>query len=428
VVGCLFAVLGAAGCDHDGRVLVVVDTDFAVPSELGLVRAVVRGSNGLEQSRDFVVDYRLPPPHSDPAAMPLSFVIVPREAGAGDFEVAVSGFERNGAEPLVTRSAITGFRPGKTLVLPLPLLQSCRRVTCPLTQTCRDGACVDPHVPAEDLPEIDEPGQELEVDAGPVEPPPDAAGDASRDGGIPASCTFGPATFVISQGTDWDPTVTADDRLLVWNAAGLVHATRPSAGAGFAFGGPITIEGLLYPVAPALQGDGRFMFIEGKTTEAGREEIFEVTRVGTEMRWGSPFQLFPGLADPIHEPGPTADGLRVVATIDGGGIVEGWRTARGLPFMDGRPLEELNPYSPAFPTLSGDGLTVAFTVRVGGDDIYVARRPDFETPFSTPEPVASINTPVAENDAWLNTDGTRLYFSREDPDRTDWDLFVTSCP
>jgi hypothetical protein len=302
---------------------------------------------------------------------------------------------------------------------------------CPLDQTCRDGACVDPRVPVGDLREIDEPGQELGFDAGAASGPPDATGDAARDasgdGGTPGSCTFAAATFVISRGRDWDPTVTADDSLLIWNDAGLVHGRRPRAGADFALGGPITIDGVLFPVAPALQGDGQRMFVEGKLTPDGREEIFEVTRVGAEMRWGSPIRVLPDAPNPNHEPGTTADGLRIVAIVDSGGIVEGWRDSPGMPFADGRPLEELNPYTPAFPALSGDGLTIAFTVRVGGDDLYVARRPDFETPFSTPEPVSAVNTALAEDDPWLNGDGTRMYFTREQSDRKNWDLYVTIC-
>jgi hypothetical protein len=427
VAGYLIAVVAAAGCDHDGRVLVVVDTDFTVPDELGLVRATVRGSNGLEQSRDFIVDYRLAPPHSDPAAMPLSFVIVPREAGAGDFEVSVSGFDRNAPEALVTRRAITGFRPGKTLVLPLPLLRSCGRVMCPLDQTCRDGACVDPHVPVGELVEVDDPGEEL-GDAGPVAPVRDAGGDAAGDGGTPGSCTFGPPALAIDRATDWDPTVTSDDGLLVWNeeGAGLQYATRPRPDADFLFRGPVTIEGLLEPVAPAIGADGTWIVLQAKLTPASASRVYELRRDGAAMRFIDPVDVIPDVPEPlvIAEPGTNADGSRVIAFVDETSVIEGTRASRGTAVTGPAPLRELDPYAPRYPSLSGDGLTLAFAA--AGRDIYLVRRPDLASDFGTPEPVEIINTLAVENDPWLNHDATKMYFVREEAD-SDYDILVTIC-
>ncbi len=67
--------------------------------------------------------------------------------------------------------------------------------------------------------------------------------------------------------------------------------------------------------------------------------------------------------------------------------------------------------------LSEDGLELIFA---GGDataassfDLYSARRPSVERPFSEPEPIANLNTPLAERKVTLTHDGKSIFFASD---------------
>jgi hypothetical protein len=433
-------------CEHSGRVLVVVDTDFEVPGELSLVRAVVVGSDRLMQVRDFDVTHREVPPHMVADAVPLSFLIAAREAGAGDFEVTVTGFASVSLDrPLVERRAITGFREGHTLVLPLPLLRSCANVRCMPELTCRNGACVDPHVPVSELPSTEGPGEELTIDAG--------AFDAGvRDAAVPdavvpdggSACAFGPPTPVLDdvEYSDWDPSVTEDELLLVYHAPGdgIRYATRDRRGDAFVLRGLISLPGFVDPGAPAIAPDGLSIIVAARLEAGGLYGLYELTRRSRDDAFESPLDL---LESSVHVagPGPGAAGLRMLAVAqmgEGAGVIEVRRAAPGAMFGGARVVDELGVQVPDWPALSSDGLMIAFGSRyrpdgvmLGSADIYIARRASLDAEFSAPEPVAAINTPdLDEINPWLSVDGQRLYYSLEAEGSVDWAIFMTerTCP
>jgi hypothetical protein len=414
-----------AGCEHDGRVLVVVDTDYDVPGELALIRARIVGSNGLEQSRGFDVMRRATPPHDDPAAVPLSFVIVPRESGSGDFEVEVTGHAPGApdGDVLVSRRAITGFRPGHTLVLPLPLLRICERVVCPATLTCRVGVCVDARVPVEELGTVERPGQEF-TDAG--------ARDADRDALAPGdagTCSFEAATRVLHVGPDdRHPSVTADELYLVYTSGDLIHyADRTMPSGEFTGRGALVLPGSVTPANPVISPDGLGMLIDdeefvGSTTRF----LYEMTRGSRGDDFGARFEI--NMRNQGYDGALDRTGEHFVGTILFGGLelTTMSRTMRGTELVMGRVIDELIPWMPSNPALSGDGLTLAFTSRMGAsqDDIYLARRATIEGTFGPPELVTAISTPRNEEGPWLNDDASRLYFAREDTPG-DWNIYVS---
>jgi hypothetical protein len=167
--------LAAVACERPAtQLIVVVDTDYAVPGELGFVRAVVRDEAGVVSSsleRELVSGT----PSEGQAEVPCSFAVVPKD---GDAErtviIEIEGRRSRAGAPLVARRAVTGFRKGKTLLLRMFLAERCEDETCGADLTCSEDGCVSDVVSPNDLPEVT-PGRELpardagpgEVDAGP---------------------------------------------------------------------------------------------------------------------------------------------------------------------------------------------------------------------------------------------------------------------
>ena len=150
------------------ELVVVVDSDLAVPGELDAVEVRVSGVESMSASGAIT--------NAEP--LPRTVGVVHRGGGLGPVEVTVIG-SRGGAEVIRAR-AVTWFVRGQTLVLPIFLSQECTGVTCPAGRTCDGGACVSASVdPAT-----------LAVWSGTV--PRLDGGDPSTDGGPPRDA--GPRT------------------------------------------------------------------------------------------------------------------------------------------------------------------------------------------------------------------------------------------
>src|SRR5688572_10943442 len=126
----------AFACDRPAtQLIVVVDTDYAVPAELGFIRAVVRDASGIEISsleRDLVAS----------ATLPASFAVVPKGGDASrTVIVEVEGFDRRGGRARVARRAVTGFVREQKLLLTMFLAKSCEGIDCGSGRTCTENGC-----------------------------------------------------------------------------------------------------------------------------------------------------------------------------------------------------------------------------------------------------------------------------------------------
>jgi hypothetical protein len=165
-------------CDRPAtQLIVVVDTDYTVPGELGFIRAIVRDENEIETSsleRDLVASQNAA--DDTHATMPCSFAVVPKGGDASrTVIVEIEGFDQRGGRSLVVRRAVTGFVKEETRLLTLFLAKSCEGLDCGAGQTCTENGCASDDVDPNSLPRAT-PGNEFV-------PPTDGGTDAGLDGG-----------------------------------------------------------------------------------------------------------------------------------------------------------------------------------------------------------------------------------------------------
>jgi len=137
---CLLVMVLAAGCAPAlTEIVVVVDSDYAVPSELDAVEITVMTPVGEHD-----------PVRSMRPALPVSLGLVHRGGPLGPLRLDVRG--TRGGTLVVSRSAVVSFVPGEVRELRMDLLRVCEGVLCPEQSTCVAGACVSSALPPSALP------------------------------------------------------------------------------------------------------------------------------------------------------------------------------------------------------------------------------------------------------------------------------------
>ncbi len=288
----LLAIAFVIGCTREPTQLVVVlDSDLAVPSELDALQVHVEG-RGVEESRG---------PFSlegiGREELPVSFGVAPEGRDAGrSVTVRLSGW-LDGVERLST-FARTGFVAHERLRLDLFLARRCLTDApeCAPGQTCGEDGCEDPYRDPKSLPRWD----------GHLERPEDA-GTPEGDGGDGGDC-------VVEEG---------GAGILAWSRAPSEGATATAAASFPAGGGSVvgTFEG------PVSFGDGTCQAAPSAGVYAARLE-----QDGT-LSW---LRTFGG-------PGVVATSPRVAVDLSDGdaaflafGLPEGSLTLAGAEYGDGQ--------------------------------------------------------------------------------------------
>ncbi len=197
------AVLGAsflgACAPSITELVVVIDTDYAVPSELDDVEIQVTEPDGTVQTVTPSLE-----------VLPVTLGVVHRGGATSPLEVLARGRLRGTTR--VERRAVTGFVSGESRVLRLDLLRACEAVPCSAVETCMAGACIPPEISPQLLPRFDGTTPRVDVggpfdasmtdagidatmvdapdgmDANPVDAGADAGSDAGSDVGSDAGC------------------------------------------------------------------------------------------------------------------------------------------------------------------------------------------------------------------------------------------------
>lgn len=133
----------AAGCSASRtEVIIVTDSDLAVPGELDEVIVVATSPEGRTQmARAGLGMGNLP--------LPRTLTLAHETGALGPFRVVASG--RRGGAVVVTREAEFTFQRGRSLRLDIELLAACVTTTCGADETCARGGCRDVTVTGSEL-------------------------------------------------------------------------------------------------------------------------------------------------------------------------------------------------------------------------------------------------------------------------------------
>jgi len=132
----LLAAFTACQKEERTEVVVVVDSDYAVPTELdAVVVEVVDPDGGLQRSIGNL---------AGPEDLPAMVGLVHEGGPLGPYEIVAVG--RLAGESVVSRRALFTFIERQILSLPMHLVRSCEGETCPTGQTCTEDGCADEEV------------------------------------------------------------------------------------------------------------------------------------------------------------------------------------------------------------------------------------------------------------------------------------------
>lgn len=130
-IACSMLLFGCEGASLT-QIMVVIDSDISVPSELDAVRVEVTGAENMVATGTLTGD--------DGVRLPRTVALLYRGGSMGPLRIRVVG-SVDGAD-VVSKLAITSFVEGETLTLPMFLAARCRPVSCEENQTCAAGRCI----------------------------------------------------------------------------------------------------------------------------------------------------------------------------------------------------------------------------------------------------------------------------------------------
>jgi hypothetical protein len=257
---------------------------------------------------------------------------------------------------------------------------------------------------------------------GPVtDAPPADAAPPVPDG--PPGLWGPPALVMPPVGNEDDPTLTSDLLELYFNrdTNDIWRVSRASPTA--AWGTPAPVIELGLATTPELAPDGLAIYLgSDRVGTAGSLDIYLATRPDRTATWSTPARVVElCTADTDSNAAVTADQLRMVfarrtGAARGVEVFAASRAAVTAPWSSIATIDVLGSASAdGDAILTADELSVYFySTRTGRGDLYVATRPARDAPFTTPVPIAELNTVDAvEQDPWISPDGRHLFFSSD---------------
>lgn len=225
LAACALAIVapGGVGCTGElTEIVVVVDSDMAVPAELNLVTIRVEGLGATREVETKLVDRiaMIEPPET---VLPLWLGLVKDGDSNGPITVRVTG---TGTGNVVAERTDVHFQQGKTLMLRINLLRECKDTPNACTQSCAEGDCLtrwtgppEPIGPTDADAGGDDAGSEDagHEDAGDAATP--DASDAMIDAGPSLPCDVADVTCFNYTPSNFDYTSTALTAALASNRA-----------------------------------------------------------------------------------------------------------------------------------------------------------------------------------------------------------------
>jgi hypothetical protein len=177
VFGLLALLVSAAACGESPRtqVMLVVSTDFAIPTEVDEFSVTAAGPDMVIQMATASL--------TSSAELPRTLALVHEGGPLTGFDVTVSATLAD-AE-VVSRRVRFSFQEGQTLSLPIFLGRDCAMVSCAGDDTCVEGACASIDIDSSELGPWPPPAPDAGMDSG-TDAAPDA-GDAAMDAPVDSS-------------------------------------------------------------------------------------------------------------------------------------------------------------------------------------------------------------------------------------------------
>lgn len=168
----LLACLALTACKQPAtEIVVVVDSDFAVPGDAAQIRAQIRDGSNILAEHSFALVSRGVSPSAGQHTLPFSFAVLPWEDDPSRkiaIELGVIGPGQ--IDPRLVRRAVTSFIDGSSLALPMFLAHACEGMVCDPGQTCGQEGCIAEDVEPAMLSHLS-PGRELEPGPSPSPAP-----------------------------------------------------------------------------------------------------------------------------------------------------------------------------------------------------------------------------------------------------------------
>jgi Tol biopolymer transport system component len=232
-----------------------------------------------------------------------------------------------------------------------------------------------------------------------------------------------------SMAFDTDPTITADGLDIVFSSdrsggvggADLYRASRASI--DDAFGSPVLVNELSTlsgDNAPELTADGLTIYIRRSGVLTG-QDVFRAHRMTRTSAFDTPVRE-DRLSSTGQDTNPaiSRDGLTFSTTLEPSmtdrDLVLFERTDTAQPWGNGRTISELSTMKIDSGAAFGmDGLVIVFhtdraSPTADANDLYIAVRPDKQSPFGTPTPIAELDTSGNESDATVTADFRYIVF------------------
>lgn len=139
---------GASACASPStQLVVVVGTDLPVPDNVAAVRIrTLRADVDVQETLSSQLIML-----TDTSTIPLAVAVEPIESMEVGRVIVEAEAQSAEGVLVVSRRATTEFVQGRQLELPLFLSSLCRRVPCPMNDTCSEIGCVSQEVPVDSL-------------------------------------------------------------------------------------------------------------------------------------------------------------------------------------------------------------------------------------------------------------------------------------
>lgn len=129
------------------QLVAVIDSDMAVPDPVARIRVrSLRADADVEEELSSVIVEL-----DGSTTLPIAVAVEPFDAMDIGRVIIEAEAQSAAGMRLVAQRATTEFREGDQLAVPFLLRDSCRRVTCPVGNTCGDMGCRSQEVPVGEL-------------------------------------------------------------------------------------------------------------------------------------------------------------------------------------------------------------------------------------------------------------------------------------